>query len=55
MDDTFIYFVALVAVISCLYILVKLIAAVKAHRITQEKYSTLVKEHIALLKLLDKE
>lgn len=55
MDDTLIYFIAVIALINCLFISSKLTAAIKAHRITLDKYDTLIKEYTALLKLLDKE
>ncbi|WP_313138421.1 hypothetical protein [Myroides sp.] len=55
MDDTFIYFVALVAIMSCLFLVVKLTNVMKAHLEILNKYRDLLKEHLELLKRINKE
>ncbi|MDM1441896.1 hypothetical protein HX056_00900 [Myroides odoratimimus] len=55
MEDTFLYFLIVVAIISYIFQLYRLINEVKAHRKTLEKYNLLLKEHVTLLKIIDEE
>ncbi len=55
MEETLIYFVAGIIIISYFFQLIRLMNEVKAHRKTLEKYNLLLKEHVTLLKLIDEE